>query len=364
MVMSEEPFNTIKTAAEPSLCGFHRCRAPLPPPGPRGGRPFEFCPDRRWPGDKTCKQLAAADQAIREALGEVTAPGALQDATSAFVHAAKELGAPLQNLSHSLDTATARINDTVAGTLARAQQAEAQAAEADQRCHAAEEHAAQAEQTARAAEEHAQRQEQTAADALAHAKEAIAARKEGELGQARAEAAAAAATKQATAAFEDARAERGRADQIGANLAERNKELAVRTTERDIALDALAELRDRSSEIEQALRAQLELTAAERANDHLHLREIEERLRTTLREQHQAALAQAKAQAQARTDTALAAAQLDESRRKADRIAQLNDDLNARLVRVHRLVLDDAPDQDSDLRSRLLAELLHLPGTS
>src|SRR6201999_2647005 len=65
------------------LCGFSRCRAPLPGPGPRGGRPFAYCPDRSWPGGKTCKQLAAAQEALAEALGEASGV-ALSGATEAI----------------------------------------------------------------------------------------------------------------------------------------------------------------------------------------------------------------------------------------------------------------------------------------
>ncbi|HXV93858.1 MAG TPA: response regulator receiver protein, partial [Pseudonocardia sp.] len=46
-------------------CGYSRCRAELPPPGPQGGRRRSFCKDRRWDG-RTCAQMARAE---REALG-------------------------------------------------------------------------------------------------------------------------------------------------------------------------------------------------------------------------------------------------------------------------------------------------------
>src|SRR5204863_9607507 len=77
-----------------SLCGFSHCRAPLPAPGPRGGRPFAYCPDRTWPGGKTCKQLAAAQDALTEALG-TPADAGITSSTSAFTAAAAELAQPL-----------------------------------------------------------------------------------------------------------------------------------------------------------------------------------------------------------------------------------------------------------------------------
>ncbi|MFD7657130.1 response regulator receiver protein, partial [Actinosynnema sp. NPDC059797] len=85
-----------------ALCAFGRCRAPLPPPGPRGGRPFEYCPERDWPGGHTCKQLAAAETALTEALGTATAPH-LSGAASVFVDAAGRVLEPMTALAAALE---------------------------------------------------------------------------------------------------------------------------------------------------------------------------------------------------------------------------------------------------------------------
>ncbi|OXM46476.1 response regulator receiver protein, partial [Amycolatopsis thailandensis] len=134
---------------EQARCGFRKCRQPLPPPGPRGGRPYEFCPDRTWPGGKTCKQLAAAEQALREALGDEAVPaGALSDAGQAFEQAAAAVTGPLRTLSNALDAVTAHLRDEIAAAVGQADAAREAAAEADRQRDAALERAAEAEQTA------------------------------------------------------------------------------------------------------------------------------------------------------------------------------------------------------------------------
>src|SRR5438128_12406188 len=84
----------VETLETDALCGFSRCRAPLPPPGPKGGRPYAYCPDRTWTGGKTCKQLAAAQDALAEALGTSADTGVTATA-HAFAAAAGKITGPL-----------------------------------------------------------------------------------------------------------------------------------------------------------------------------------------------------------------------------------------------------------------------------
>ena len=50
-------------------CGYSRCRAELPAPGPQGGRPRAFCRDTRWEGGRTCSQMARNERDALDALG-------------------------------------------------------------------------------------------------------------------------------------------------------------------------------------------------------------------------------------------------------------------------------------------------------
>jgi DNA repair exonuclease SbcCD ATPase subunit len=339
-----------------ALCGFRECRAPLPPPGPRGGRPFEFCPDRRWPGDRTCKQLAAADQALRDALGDSVSHVGLKDAAAEFTRAAAGLGEPLQTLRNALDSVAARAQDEVTAALTRAEQAEARAIEAEGLQQAADARTAEAEQAVNTAEDYAHQQQELAMAADARAAEAVKARKAAELAQARAEAVATAAVDRADLATEETRAERTRADRLTAELAERSEQLAVRGAERDAALTSLAQARTRADETRESLTAQLTQSAAELAEVRARAEELENRRHTTEREY--------------RAESATAAEALAEERRRAavlsDRLAESHtrhtheqDTLRDKLTRVHQLVLAE-PAEDRDLRGELLTELLTL----
>src|SRR5438552_1136805 len=50
-------------------CGYSRCRAELPAPGPQGGRRRSFCRDTRWEGGRTCAQMARGERDALDALG-------------------------------------------------------------------------------------------------------------------------------------------------------------------------------------------------------------------------------------------------------------------------------------------------------
>ncbi|WP_326835805.1 response regulator receiver protein [Amycolatopsis rhabdoformis] len=352
-----------------ALCGFRQCRAPLPPPGPRGGRPFEFCPDRRWPGERTCKQLAAADQALREALGDSAPHAGLADAATEFVRAATELGGPLQTLRNALDSVAARAQDEVTAALTRAETAEARALEADGLRQAAETRAQEAEAATAAAQAHAGEQAALAESAEHTATAAVKARKTAELDQARAEAAATAALTRADQAASDTRAERTRADALSAELAQRTEHLAVRTTERDAALESLAQAHARTTETRDALTAELtrvrETAAADLAQvrdaataAHTRATDLDARLQSALAEHHRATTAAAEARTEHHRQTADLTARLEEATSRLTREADAHTAVRARLSRVHRLALTDG----TDLRPALLAELLDVPG--
>ncbi|CRK57146.1 Exonuclease SbcC [Alloactinosynnema sp. L-07] len=170
-----------------ALCGFSRCRNPLPPPGPRGGRPYEFCPERTWPGNVTCKQLAAAENALRAALGVESGTAALGGvATEVREHIDRVLG-PAEALKAVLEQVVTRLDGEVTTALAAVDAAEKAAAlDRGLREHA-EGQAAEAERAAR--EAHALTAEHGAARAAAeHSRdEALARMKAAELKQARAE---------------------------------------------------------------------------------------------------------------------------------------------------------------------------------
>ncbi|MDQ3404159.1 MAG: hypothetical protein M3548_12295, partial [Actinomycetota bacterium] len=111
------------------LCGFSRCRNPLPPSGPRGGRPYEFCPERRWPGNATCKQLAGAESALRSALG--VEPGSLSlggFAADVREHVDRALE-PAAALKAVLEQVASRLAQEVTAALETAETADRTAAE-------------------------------------------------------------------------------------------------------------------------------------------------------------------------------------------------------------------------------------------
>lgn len=171
-----------------ALCGFSRCRNPLPPPGPRGGRPYEFCPDRVWSGNATCKQLAAAESSLRAALG--VDPGTLAlggFATDVREHIQRVL-APADALKGVLEQVVARLDTEVKSALAAVEASEKAAAEDRGLREQAERQAAESEQAA--AQARASAEEHAAARAAAeHVRdEATAKARAAELKQARAEA--------------------------------------------------------------------------------------------------------------------------------------------------------------------------------
>lgn len=171
-----------------ALCGFSRCRNPLPPPGPRGGRPYEFCPDRVWSGNTTCKQLAASENSLRAALG--VDPGTLAlggFATDVREHVERVL-APADALKGVLEQVVARLDTQVTAALAAVEASDKAAAEDRGLREHAERQAAESEHAAAEARALAE-EHQAARLAAEHARDEAAAKARGaELKQARAEA--------------------------------------------------------------------------------------------------------------------------------------------------------------------------------
>jgi hypothetical protein len=56
------------------------------------GRPPEYCPDRRWDGNRTCKQLAAAERAGERAAALELPLESFRHAGERFVPAAQDVG--------------------------------------------------------------------------------------------------------------------------------------------------------------------------------------------------------------------------------------------------------------------------------
>lgn len=364
--------SVVETEIEPvetdTLCGFSRCRAPLPGPGPRGGRPFAYCPDRSWPGGKTCKQLAAAQDALAEALG-TSANGELTAATTAFTAAADQVAGPLGEVM----TAVTALRETLAAELtaaaARVEQAETSAAterglrqaaedETRQAHIAAEDAAAEVRRAvdaaaateARAAEEvgrHQADRDQAIADARAAAEQTT----QAELVQARAEGAAATERDRAAAALRQVREERTRADTAAKALATATEKIAVVRAERDATRTALADLRAAGQETEDRLRTELHRAHTTNDADRARLDALADQLRTALADRDQRLAASAAEATAAHERLAAATAEANE------RAAQLARH-NARLAALRDVLL--APEvTPGDLRTRLLAELLH-----
>src|SRR5690242_7032354 len=111
-------------------CGYSKCRAELPPPGPQGGRRRSFCRETRWPGSRTCSQMARAE---RDALR-----------------------GPVAELAEALDAVRARLDEVEGGALAAVEAANRGAAEAEAARVEAQQARERAERDARVAGEFAE----------------------------------------------------------------------------------------------------------------------------------------------------------------------------------------------------------------
>ena len=136
-------FDDEDTASTDRRCGYSRCAEPLPYSGQ--GRPPEYCPDRRWDGNRTCKQLAASERA-----GERAA--ALDVPLEAFRYAGERFVPAAQALARQLSEVVAAVGDVRDGALSRVGEADRAAATAAGRTRDAETAAARAQSQRVAAE--------------------------------------------------------------------------------------------------------------------------------------------------------------------------------------------------------------------
>lgn len=141
-------------------CGYSQCDRELPYDGT--GRPPEYCKDPRWPGGKTCKQMAQAERDAVRAAGldvqlrefEATAEGVAQ----VVAPLREQLSGLLSALSRISDGALNQVGEArreMADALARAEQAERAAEQAHHRQSAAEGKAASVMHRAQEARERA-----------------------------------------------------------------------------------------------------------------------------------------------------------------------------------------------------------------
>src|SRR6478736_3382688 len=95
-------------------CGYSRCRAPLPSPGPQGGRRRTFCRNTRWDGDRTCAQMARAERDALDALGLASSRTAFAlDAERLREHVEAVRG-PVEALVAALAGVTSRLAEVEA----------------------------------------------------------------------------------------------------------------------------------------------------------------------------------------------------------------------------------------------------------
>src|SRR5689334_17897715 len=111
-------------------CGYSRCRTELPAPGPQGGRRRTFCRDTRWPGGRTCAQMARAERDALDALGlDSGRSGFALDADRLREHV-EAVREPVAALSAALEQVTARLAEIESQALAAVETANQAAARA------------------------------------------------------------------------------------------------------------------------------------------------------------------------------------------------------------------------------------------
>src|SRR6266508_1415945 len=117
---------------EARTCKYEPCGRELPPYAGRG-RPQRYCRDRRWPGGKTCQQMAEAQRAAELAAGLDVPLAAFRTTKSEFVDAAETLGDRLDEVLDAVRavdggalTRIAEAEQTMVDAITRAQTAEAE----------------------------------------------------------------------------------------------------------------------------------------------------------------------------------------------------------------------------------------------
>ncbi|KAA2253831.1 hypothetical protein F0L68_31595 [Solihabitans fulvus] len=272
------------------LCGFSRCRAHLPAPGPKGGRPVEYCPDRTWPGGKTCKQLAAAQDALAQALGEPADAPALTAAAAELAEAGARIHAPLADVLAALETIRTTTAAELTAAAARVQESEDAATrerglreQTDQRATQADTDA----ETARAAADLADHQADNArTEQRAAQEQTVQARKDRDE--------AIAARREAECAKDKAETDRQRAvDQLAAAHEQITGLQTTLAAERAAALAQLDQVRRQDHQVQADLRARLTTEHEQRLRDRAEEFDRQTRLLRAAADQRAAELAEA-----------------------------------------------------------------------
>ena len=136
-------------------CGYSKCRAELPPPGPQGGRRRSFCRDTRWPGGRSCSQMARAERDALDALGLDAGRATFQLDADRLREHVDALRGPVAELAEALDAVRARLDEVEGGALAAVEAANRGTAEAEAARVDAQQARERAERDARAAREQA-----------------------------------------------------------------------------------------------------------------------------------------------------------------------------------------------------------------
>jgi chromosome segregation ATPase len=143
-------------------CAYGRCGEPLDYDGK--GRPPEYCPDRRWPDGKSCKQLAAVERDATRAAG-------LEVPLETFRALADRLAPAAQVLAEQLQGVLAAMEQIDEGALARMVEAERLVESAQRETESARAEAVSAAQRQRAAEQARERSQAQERSAIAAARQ-------------------------------------------------------------------------------------------------------------------------------------------------------------------------------------------------
>src|SRR3954471_15734749 len=112
-------------------CGYSKCRAELPAPGPQGGRPRSFCRDTRWEGGRTCAQMARNERDALDALGLDGGGTTFRLDADRLREHVDAVRAPVGALAGALDAVSARLDEVQRDAVAAVEVAHRRAAESD-----------------------------------------------------------------------------------------------------------------------------------------------------------------------------------------------------------------------------------------
>lgn len=300
-------------------CGYNQCGRELPYDG--RGRPPEYCQDRRWPGGRTCRQMAAAERAAERAAG-------LEVPLDAFRAAGDRLAAVASPLARQLAELVDAVKGVQDGALTRMHDAEQHAQQAAAQAQAAQEATVAAKRAQQLAELERDRARAAAADADQRAATARAEADE--------------QTRRAWRQVADADHARGQAEATAAAAAQAHAEETARreaaeqrTTVAEAELRTLRAVLDAERDTSAGLRDQLadssrQATAAEAAAAGLRTE-----LAQAYRERDTATGRAAALEAELRTLTGnleASQAELDASRAETVRLASERDQLRQQLA--------------------------------